>query len=231
MTAVPAGAVRVSLALRLRGVELRGLEERGEGAQQLRSIIGLYSPRDVFNMDEAAFFYNAVPRGSICKNAAPALKQHKDRLTMVVCANATGTEKLPLLHLGRSTTPCWYSSKPASLQYFGSPKGWMTGWMFQQWLMGLDEAMREKERSILLLVDNASSHDKTGLMLTNVRLEMLPPNTTAQIQPMDQGIIQCIKRHVLNQKMLYVLDNLGETVDEPYRIDTLTALLWCEAAW
>ncbi|EGZ29239.1 hypothetical protein PHYSODRAFT_470355, partial [Phytophthora sojae] len=117
------------------------------------------------------FFYNAVPRGSICKKAAPALKQSKARITMA---------------------PRWFNKKPATLHYFGTEKGWMTGWMYQQWLVGLDESMRSQKRSMLLLVDNTSPHHETGLSLTNVRVEKLPPNTTAKIQPMDQGIIHCI---------------------------------------
>ncbi|GMF42184.1 unnamed protein product [Phytophthora lilii] len=53
--------------------------------------------QNVYNMDESAFFYNAVPRGPICKNAASALKQDKARVTMAVCCNADGSDKLPML--------------------------------------------------------------------------------------------------------------------------------------
>jgi hypothetical protein len=207
------------------------IEAANERVQQLRCAIGNYRLCDVFNMDESAFFYNAVPRGSICKHAAPALKQNKARVTMAVCANADGSEKLPILYLGTAAAPRWLPRKPATLQYFGTEKGWMTGWMYQQWLVGLDEKMRAQNRSILLLVDNASSHHETGLHLTNVRVEKLPPNTTAKIQPMDQGIINCIKRYVLNQKMQHALSFLGESVANPYTVDLLTALEWCEAAW
>ncbi|KAG3020595.1 hypothetical protein PC121_g10815 [Phytophthora cactorum] len=37
------------------------------------------------------------------------------------------------------------------------------------------------------------------------RAEKLPPNTRAKIQPMDQGIIYCVKREVLTQKMTHAL--------------------------
>ncbi|EEY69918.1 uncharacterized protein PITG_06445 [Phytophthora infestans T30-4] len=67
--------------------------------------------------------------------------------------------------------------------------------------------------------------------LSNVRVEKLPPNTTAKIQPLDQGIINSIKRYSLSQKMMFALDRLGEGLDNPYSVDQLTALLSCEAAW
>ncbi|EGZ21296.1 hypothetical protein PHYSODRAFT_462545, partial [Phytophthora sojae] len=58
--------------------------------------------------------------------------------------------------------------------------------MYQQWLVHLEEEMAVKRRHILLLVDNTSSHDATGLCLKLVRVEKLPPNTTEKMQPMDQ---------------------------------------------
>lgn len=107
----------------------------------------------------------------------------------------------------------------------------MTAWMYQQWLVGLDEMMRAEDRHILLLVDNASSHNETGLVLTNVRVEYLPPNTTSKVQPMDQGIIHCLKRNVLHQKMVHALDYVGEGLENLYDVDLLTAMLWCENSW
>jgi hypothetical protein len=63
-----------------------------------------------------------------------------------------------------------------------------------------------------------------------IRVEKLPPNTTAKYQPLDQGIIHCVKRFVLSQKMMMALDRLGESIENPYTVDMLTALLWCETA-
>ncbi|EEY59421.1 uncharacterized protein PITG_11456 [Phytophthora infestans T30-4] len=67
--------------------------------------------------------------------------------------------------------------------------------------------------------------------LSNVRVEKLLPNTTAKIQTLDQGIINSIKHYILSQKMMFVLDRLGEGLGNQYSVDQLTALLWCEAAW
>lgn len=51
-------------------VNLKVVEPR---LQQLRYVIHLYKPRDVYNMDESAFFYNRVSRGSLVFNTTPAL--------------------------------------------------------------------------------------------------------------------------------------------------------------
>ena len=66
--------------------------------------------------------------------------------------------------------------------------------IWNEYLKNLDARMRSLGRNILLLVDNAPTHalyDNTHL--TNVTIEHLPPNTTAHLQPCDQGIINSFK--------------------------------------
>ena len=50
--------------------------------------------------------------------------------------------------------------------------------------------MKKQNRTILLFVDNPSSHPLVNL--SNVKVQFLPPNTTSLTQPMDQGIIQTV---------------------------------------
>ncbi|KAE9353076.1 hypothetical protein PF008_g5167 [Phytophthora fragariae] len=86
-------------------------------AERLRKVLADYNPSDVFNMDKAALFYQALPRRSLCMHAAPALKQRKARVTMVVGTNATGSEKLPLLILVTAKRPRWLRDKPDGVDY------------------------------------------------------------------------------------------------------------------
>lgn len=81
------------------------------------------------------------------------------------------------------------------INYNATAKGWMTATLFQQWLTLLNDEMRSAGRSIRLLIDNVSSHrfDET---LSNVTLRMLPPNTTAFLQPLAAGIISSFKTHI-----------------------------------
>ncbi|KAE9271004.1 hypothetical protein PF001_g28567 [Phytophthora fragariae] len=169
-------------------------------ALELRKIIAAYHPDDVYNMDEAAYFYRALPRRSLCLRAAPALKQRKARVTMVVAANASGTHKLPLTILGTARRTRWLHAMPAGLEYVGTCKGWMTTVVFRQWLEQLNTDMAAAGHSILLLVDNAPSHKAPAVAMSNVWLEFLPPNTTAAIQPMDQGVIAQLKAQVMDRQ-------------------------------
>jgi hypothetical protein len=63
----------------------------------------------------------------------------------------------------------------------------MTVALFRQWLQKVDIVMAGKGRHILLLLDNSPVHKLPEEPLTNVTVKMLPPNSTAMLQPMDQG--------------------------------------------
>jgi hypothetical protein len=117
--------------------------------QVLRQVLRQYRRRDIYNMDETGFFYNNVPRGSICIHKAPSLKQDKARITLAVCANADGSDKLPLLFVEKSVTPRWWGERPDGLQYNATKIAWMTTVVVQQWLLALDERMRLEQRHVL----------------------------------------------------------------------------------
>jgi len=54
--------------------------------------------------------------------------------------------------------------------------------------------MRQQNHKILLLADNAPTHlmDET-ILLSNIKVHFLSPNTTAHLQPLDAGIINSFK--------------------------------------
>lgn len=58
-----------------------------------------------------------------------------------------------------------------------------------------------------MLVDNATCHP-TDLSHPNVKIVFIPPNTTALIQPMDQGYISAFKAIFLRRTFEYLLDKM-----------------------
>ncbi|GMF23411.1 unnamed protein product [Phytophthora fragariaefolia] len=163
--------------------------------------------------------------------AATTLTKDKARITLAVCTNATGTDKLPLLFIGTAAKPRWFNKKPADVIYTSASKAWMTTPTFQAWLRDVDQSMREQQRHILIRVDNVSSHCDDGVVLANVRLAKLPPNTTSKLQPLVQGIIYCLKRNVLQKKMEYALERIDDGELNPYNVGMLKDIEWCAEAW
>ena len=78
------------------------------------------------------------------------------------------------------------------LLHIANKKAWMTSQIFTELLAAWDLYLTKVNRKILLLVDNCTAHPHVST-LKNIQLELLPPNTTPLIQPMDQGIIKNLK--------------------------------------
>ncbi|XP_054708071.1 tigger transposable element-derived protein 4-like [Uloborus diversus] len=163
----------------------------------LKPVLKEYQPKDVFNCDEMGLFFKCLPdktltfKGDECFGG----KRSKDRITVLVTSNMTGEEKLKLLVIGKSKNPrCFKGIKPLEVNYQNSRKAWMTGEIFEKWLLDLDKKFGKEKRKIALFVDNCPSHPpEVKSKVKNIKLIFLPPNTTSKLQPMDQGIIKNLK--------------------------------------
>ena len=165
-----------------------------EGRRQLHEITRSYNMRDIFNLDETAYFYCMAQSKTICTASIPGRKKIKKRITVAVTSNADGSSQWPLLFIGTSKKPrCLGGKSPSELdfEYTATKQGWMTGTVFSHWIERFNESMKRDGRRVLLLLDNASSHRYEHL-LSNVVVQMLPPNTTAFLQPQDAGVIQAL---------------------------------------
>lgn len=77
-----------------------------------------YNPNNIFNADESGLFYRLLPSQTIhFKNqACHGGEQNKDRITMLLCANWSGTEKLIPLVIGKSANPRCFPKKSSKVQ-------------------------------------------------------------------------------------------------------------------
>lgn len=210
------------------------------GQERIQRIVAQYGLQDVYTMDETAFYYRMAAAGTLARQARAGRKRDKTRLTLATAANADGSDKLPLLIIGKTrqsrSLQGYEVDIKLDIDYTHSKSGWMTSAIYCDWLACLDDRMRDEGRHILLLVDNVSSHDDSGVRLTNVRVERLPPNTTAVLQPMDQGIIASLKKRYMKKKTMATLHNFlasrGNSVYTKKKpIDMLSAFTWCADAW
>ncbi|CAF2117994.1 unnamed protein product [Rotaria magnacalcarata] len=78
-----------------------------EWTQRLSTILDGFNENDVFNADETGLFYRATPDHSLVlsKEECKGGKKSKERLTVLLCSNLTGTEKLKPVVIGRSQRP------------------------------------------------------------------------------------------------------------------------------
>ncbi|CAF4361639.1 unnamed protein product, partial [Rotaria magnacalcarata] len=98
----------------------------------------------------------------------------------------------------------------------------MTCKIFTEWLQDLDLIMRKQKRHILLFLDNAPVHPP-DVQLENIKLDFFPPNTTAKIQPIDQGVIRAFKAYYRRHLVKHIIASADVAVT-PSIIDGIDAL-------
>jgi hypothetical protein len=111
----------------------------------------------------------------------------------------------------------------------GQSKAWMTSELFLEWLQKLDARFRREKKHVALIVDNAPCHPRPESPLGNIELVFLPPNTTSKTQPMDQGIIRCMKARYRCRLMEMLLVAMQKK--EMLKINVLQALRLIRNTW
>lgn len=125
--------------------------------------------------------------------------------------NATGTKRFPPLFIGKYHEPRCFEKKTAytlGFRYFCNKTAWMTKEIFVAWLESWDFALRQKDKRILLLLDNFSGHKIDSNKLSNIQLELFAPNLTAHVQPCDANIICSFKAYFRCATMVRTIDKL-----------------------
>jgi transposase-like protein len=198
---------------------------------KLQSILLEFDDDDIFNADETGIFYRMLPnktlefKGVQCHGG----KQSKERLTALVTANMSGSQKLPLLVIGKSAKPrCFKNVKTLPTEYVANKKAWMTSELFSNWLCDLNKKCKRQKRKIALVIDNCPAHPNLA-NLSHIKLVFLPPNTTSKTQPMDQGVIQNLKVHYRKLIITRQLACIDSNTD--FVLSVLDAMYLMRQAW
>ncbi|XP_004708821.1 tigger transposable element-derived protein 4 [Echinops telfairi] len=166
-----------------------------------------YRPKNVFNIKETGLLYRMLPtntfafKGETCSVG----KLCKDRVTLVVGANVDGSEKLPLLIIGKRRNPqCFTGIKSLPVHYEANRMAWMTADVFEQWMRKLDEKFQAEHRRVVVFVDSSPAHPEVT-NLKSIELAFLPTCLSSKFIAMNQGVIKSLKikyRHCLVKKFL-----------------------------
>uniref|UniRef100_A0A1B6M632 HTH CENPB-type domain-containing protein n=1 Tax=Graphocephala atropunctata TaxID=36148 RepID=A0A1B6M632_9HEMI len=203
----------------------------------------------LFNCDESGLNFKMLPSSTLAskhEDSAPGYKKKKERVTILACSNVTGTLKLPLCVIGKSQKPRAFKNfKDASslpVWYRAQRSAWMNSLIFKEWFFKQFVPAVEKfchanklPRKAILLLDNAPTHPSADeLKSDEIKCVFLPPNVTSLCQPMDQGVLESLKR-TYRRKLLTVLIagiDAGKDVKESLKnINMLDVVIWVAKAW
>uniref|UniRef100_A0A5S6QX84 DDE-1 domain-containing protein n=1 Tax=Trichuris muris TaxID=70415 RepID=A0A5S6QX84_TRIMR len=166
-----------------------------------------------YNAHETGLNWKALPTQSLVERSeenAPGYKSRKERVTIMLCANSTGSHRLPLHLIGTAKNPRSFMGVKSLLVAYGHQKAWMNFHLVEDWMKKVFvlEVKRYQEAigktgKVLLLIDNAPAHPVIDLLNSVdelVTVKFFPPNVISLIQPMDQecgqveGIIEEITK-------------------------------------
>ena len=160
----------------------------------MKSIINDYNLDDVYNIDEVALFYCALGNKSFGTNNFKGTKDYKDRISLALLVNATGTNKFKLVAIGKAKNPRAFANwdYKNEIIYYSNKKGWMTSLIFFDYMKKFEDTLT---RPSLVILDNFSGHYLDQSQFIKIRFLFLPPNTTSVFQPIDKGIGRSFKCH------------------------------------
>ena len=105
---------QVSLSGEKLSANMEGVDEAKNDIRQFLKDNG-YNFDNVYNADETGLYHKSLPSKTLAffdEKSPSGLKENKERVTIMNCANATGSHKIPLLLIGKSARPrCFAKNK------------------------------------------------------------------------------------------------------------------------
>ncbi|XP_050712598.1 tigger transposable element-derived protein 7-like [Eriocheir sinensis] len=192
----------------------------------------------IYNADETGLFWRTLPRSTQASKdltSVPGHKTVKDRLSILVCANADGSHKLQPVIVGKGRRPRALKDVMTKLPviYHSAPSAWVTQNVVEECFhKTFDPAVSQyqlrfygiasNEIKALLILDNAPAHPSATKLCSKdgkIKALFLPANTTSLTQTMDQGVIESAKRHYRKLFLQRCLVVPEDGMNEPDYVD------------
>jgi len=168
------------------------IAEAAARMDEIRRQLAGVDPDLIYNVDETGLLFRGQPSRSYVSaddrrtaRGSKAMKR-KDRVTLTLCCNTTGTHKLPITMIGKAMQPLCFAGdgNEPPLPYCSQASAWTDSNIFARWLseVFVPELRTRTGSQVYLNLDNLKSHSRVSD--PQVTVIELPPNATAVYQPL-----------------------------------------------
>lgn len=181
-----------------------------------------HDPVRVYSCCETSILYKRAPFGNGCE-PSPESCSPDDRLTVLLCCNASGTHKIKPLVINsqRETQEVRENMPKLPVTYAWQRSSFMTSNIFQQWLW---EFEKQVEHNSVLILDTCPAH--VSVQSDRVKLLYVQSNMR-ELQPLYGGVLNVFKCKYRADLVVHYLN----FPDLSNRISILDALLLLGEAW
>ncbi|XP_076182411.1 ionotropic receptor 68a isoform X2 [Ptiloglossa arizonensis] len=171
---------------------------------------------NVYNMGKSGLLWKALPTENFIgenEKSVSSYKLKKERITIVLCSNATGTHKLKpfIIHKYKKPKSLKDHMDKLPVVFKSQRNAWMDQNLFIDWYNNYFKtsvATYQLENGIIgkvLLLLDTGHKIPDSMDNENFKIMYLPANTTSLIHRLDQGMIEKTKRcfrHKMMQKVI-----------------------------
>lgn len=105
----------------------------------MKLIVDGYSLDDIYNQDETGVFWRQLPQRTLATGKRAGRKQDKQRVTVSLTCNASGTDKRELFVIGKAKRPRSFPrqfnpQRDWGMRYRNNAKAWMLSEEFSSWI-------------------------------------------------------------------------------------------------
>lgn len=154
-----------------------------------------YEPQNIFAIEFFGIYYRTLPnnidalKGLRCAGGVKS----KERFSIVLCTNMIGSEKFPLLVVGRSQPSSFTpkNRKNLPVHFVVDQYSWLTSEIISSWLLDMDSWFVQQGRKVLLLGPPSPIYSQLPKFRA-VKLIILPPECPS---PLHQVTVPYFKKY------------------------------------
>nr|XP_034182068.1 uncharacterized protein LOC117605174 [Osmia lignaria] len=153
----------------------------------MRSTIIKYKHNDLFHVDELTMYTDVLPLRIVSEETLSETR--RNRVTILMGCNSSGTTKLPLLICGT------YPSKIRVKEhvYCNNEDSYIEDELFRKWLTNVNERMFNCNRKILMFLRRNRAHALKDFAPSNLKLIYLPEDFPPLLRPLRKHVFHYIK--------------------------------------